>query len=140
VAALVASVAGLFFVLACAIQTIDSGAGSDLYESAAFRLGLHVLLIAAFALAIVSLVLRTHKILGFTAITVTLLATILGGSRLQSHTGELSTGVFLGLDWFVLNVIFTGFFVQSRGSFSPRIRWLLLSPMRTVLLRATNTP
>jgi sterol desaturase/sphingolipid hydroxylase (fatty acid hydroxylase superfamily) len=52
--------------------------------------------------------LRTNKILGFTAITITL-ATILGGSHVQSQPGELTGGAFLGLDWFVLNVIFTGF-------------------------------
>src|SRR6478672_6930827 len=65
------------------------------------------MLIGAFALAALSLVLRTSKILGFSAITITMLAAILGGSRVESR-GELTTGVFLGLDWFVLNVLFTG--------------------------------
>lgn len=110
VAALIASVTGLFFVLCLrypAILTVPQVRG--LYAHPTFRLGLHVLLIAAFALAVVSLVLRTNKVLGFTAISVTLLATILGGSRVHSSQGELTGGVFLGLDWFVLNVIFTGF-------------------------------
>lgn len=66
------------------------------------------LLIGAFAAAVLSLVLRSNRTLGFTAITLVLLATILGGSRVPPR-GELTGGIFLGLDWFVLNVIFSGF-------------------------------
>src|SRR4051794_23622051 len=84
-AALVAAAAGLFFVLCLRYPTLLTVPQiRDVYASPAFRFGLHLLLIAAFALAIVSLVLRTNKVLGFTAITVTLLATVLGGSRVPS--------------------------------------------------------
>ncbi len=70
---------------------------------------MHVVLIAAFLLSAVSLVLRSNKVLGFAAITITLFATILGGSRVHaSGVGELTGGFFLGLDWFILNLIFTG--------------------------------
>ena len=110
VAALVASVAGLFFVLCLRFPswlTVPQIRG--IYNTPPFRLGLHLLLIVSFALAIVSLVLRTNRALGFLAIVLALLATALGGSRVHSSTGELTSGPFLGLDWFVLNVIFTGF-------------------------------
>ena len=109
VAALVAAVSGLFFVLCLrypGLLTVPQVRG--LYAQPGFRLALHLLLVGAFGLAVVSLVLRTNKILGFTAIGVTLLATLLGGSQVESR-GELTSGAFLGLDWFVLNVIFTGF-------------------------------
>lgn len=109
VAALVAGIAGLFFVLCLRYPswlTVPQVRG--FYNSTPFRLGLHFLLIGAFALAIVSLVLRTNKILGFTAISIVLLATVIGGSHVQSH-GELTGSFYLGLDWFVLNVVFTGF-------------------------------
>jgi sterol desaturase/sphingolipid hydroxylase (fatty acid hydroxylase superfamily) len=55
--------------------------------------------------------LRSNRVLGFTAITCVLLAAVLGGSHAHSQgsKGELTTGVFLGLDWFVMNVILTGF-------------------------------
>jgi sterol desaturase/sphingolipid hydroxylase (fatty acid hydroxylase superfamily) len=110
VTALIASVAGLCFVLCLRYPSILTVPQIRfLYEHPAFRVGLHFLLIGAFAMAIVSLVLRTNKILGFSAITITLLATILGGSRVHSQSGELTGGAFLGLDWFVMNVIFTGF-------------------------------
>jgi sterol desaturase/sphingolipid hydroxylase (fatty acid hydroxylase superfamily) len=79
-----------------------------LHGSGAFRLGLHVLLIAAFALSTLSLALRPGKILGTCGVTLTLIATLLGGSHSTALTGD-PTPVFFGLDWFVLNVLFTGF-------------------------------
>src|SRR5262245_34166415 len=91
VAALVCSIAGLCFLLCLRYPSILTVPQiRTIYSHPAFRIGLHFLLIGAFAMAIVSLVLRTNKILGFTGITITLLATILGGSRVQSSTGELT--------------------------------------------------
>jgi sterol desaturase/sphingolipid hydroxylase (fatty acid hydroxylase superfamily) len=110
VGALVAGIASLFLVLCLrypGMLTVEPA--RDFYAHPMFRVGLHFLLIIAFALAVISLVLRANKVLGFTAIIVTLLATILGGSRVESNPGELTGGLYLGLDWFVLNVIFTGF-------------------------------
>jgi sterol desaturase/sphingolipid hydroxylase (fatty acid hydroxylase superfamily) len=109
VAALVTAIAGLFFVLCLrypSLLTVPPARG--VYSSLGFRLGLHLLLIGAFVLSAVSLILRENKVMGFTAISLTLLATVLGGSHVQSR-GELTSGFYLGLDWFVLNVIFTGF-------------------------------
>ncbi len=123
VAALVAAIADLFFVLCLrhpAWLTVPQIRG--FYNSAPFRLALHLLLIAAFSLAILSLVLRTNKVLGFTAIILTLLAALLGGSRVPVAAGELTSGPFLGLDWFVLNVIFTGFLFIPVERLFPRHR------------------
>jgi sterol desaturase/sphingolipid hydroxylase (fatty acid hydroxylase superfamily) len=121
VAAMVAALAGLFFVLCLrypALLTVPPVRA--VYNTQSFRLGLHFLLIGAFALSILSLVLRENKVLGFTAVSITLLATILGGSRVHSN-GELTSGFYLGLDWFVLNVIFTGFlFIPIERLFSHR--------------------
>ena len=120
VAALTASVAGLFFVLCLRYPSLLTVPPlRDYYQTVAFRLGLHSLLIAAFGLSILSLVLRDNKVLGFTAMGITLLATVLGGSRVRAH-GELDAGVFLGLDWFVLNVIFTGFLFIPLERLFPR--------------------
>lgn len=110
VAALIASLAGLFFVLCLrypALLTVPNLRSQ--YDHTWFRLALHFLLIAAFSLSAISLVLRSDKTLGFVAMSVTLLAAIIGGSHVQAHsTGELTAGKFLGLDWFVLNLVFTG--------------------------------
>jgi len=107
-AGLVGALAGLAMVLCLRYPSVLTVPQiREVYSAAWFRVGLHVLLIGTFGLSVVSLVLRTNKVLGFAAIAVTLLATILGGSRVQAR-GELTGGVFLGLDWFVLNVLFTG--------------------------------
>jgi sterol desaturase/sphingolipid hydroxylase (fatty acid hydroxylase superfamily) len=109
VAALVAAVSGLFFVLCLRYPSwLTVPPLRAYYGQPMFRLALHFLLIGAFAAAILSLALRVNKVLGFTAISIVLLATILGGSHVQPR-GELTGGVFLGLDWFVLNVVLTGF-------------------------------
>src|SRR6476661_7753854 len=67
-AAVIFSIAGLFFVLCLrypALLTVPQA--RPLYESPWFRLVLHFMLIGAFALAALSLVLRTNKVLGFSA-------------------------------------------------------------------------
>ena len=134
VAALVAAVAGLFFVLCLrypGLLTVPQIRG--LYARPAFRLGLHFLLIAAFALAIVSLVLRANRVLGFTAIAVTLLATVLGGSRVHAtarrrtrpaapssaSTGSSSTSSSPGF----LFVPLERLFARRRGQPLFRVEW-----------------
>jgi sterol desaturase/sphingolipid hydroxylase (fatty acid hydroxylase superfamily) len=72
-----------------------------------FRLGLQVTLISAFALALLSLVLRRGKILGTTGTAAVLLASLIGGSHATALAASPAP-VYVGLDWFVLNVIFTG--------------------------------
>jgi sterol desaturase/sphingolipid hydroxylase (fatty acid hydroxylase superfamily) len=68
------------------------------------RAALHVLLVASFLLGVVSVCLRRNKALGVIGMTLTLIAALLGGSRVPV-TGELTDGPFLGLDWFLLNLI-----------------------------------
>jgi hypothetical protein len=77
------------------------------YNVALIRLLLHFVLIAAFVLGIVSIVLRKHKVLGFSAIGLVFIAVALGGSQAQMRA-ELRGDVYFGLDWFLLSLIFTG--------------------------------
>ena len=65
---------------------------------------LHLVLVSAFVLGVVSLSLRRNKSLGTVAVATTLAAALLGGSRVEVD-GELAQGPFLGLDWFLLNLI-----------------------------------
>jgi sterol desaturase/sphingolipid hydroxylase (fatty acid hydroxylase superfamily) len=69
---------------------------------------LHILLLTAFALAAVSLVLRKGKLLGTVGISLTLLAAMLGGSQSAAVAPDV-TPLYLGLDFFVLRILFTGF-------------------------------
>ncbi|MFW5426259.1 MAG: sterol desaturase family protein [Methylophagaceae bacterium] len=76
-------------------------------DIALVRVALHIVLILAFLLATVSLILRQHKFLGFTALLLVLIAVAMGGSNAQI-SGELTRGVYFGLDWFILNLTLTG--------------------------------
>ncbi|HWU00619.1 MAG TPA: sterol desaturase family protein [Terriglobales bacterium] len=75
------------------------------YDVPLVRVALHLDLILGFGLAVLNLALRRQKIMGFTAITGILVATLLGGSQATS-AGELTSGAYLGLDWFLLNLTF----------------------------------
>jgi len=75
-----------------------------LYPIPYVRALLHLVLIASFLLAIVSICLRQNKILGLVSITLVLTSALLGGSQVPVQA-ELARGPFLGLDWFILNLI-----------------------------------
>ena len=108
VAALVLALSGFLLILSLSFPSWFSVPQiRDLYGNPIFHVGLLLGLVAAFILAIISLVLRQKKILGFTALFLVVLATTLGGT----HAATGATGaspVYFGVDWFVLNVIFTG--------------------------------
>jgi sterol desaturase/sphingolipid hydroxylase (fatty acid hydroxylase superfamily) len=78
------------------------------HDSGLLRIAVHIMLIASFLLAILNLVLRPRKVLGLTAMGLTLVAALLGGSKAQALVANQSS-LFFGLDFFVLNVLFTGF-------------------------------
>lgn len=75
-----------------------------LYPVAWVRALLHLVLVGAFVLGVLSLSLRRNKMLGTVGVVCTLAAALLGGSRVPVE-GELRQGPFLGLDWFLLNLI-----------------------------------
>lgn len=80
---------------------------ADLRAWTAFRLVVHLTLLAAYALALLSLLLRPRKVLGTTALLLALGATILGDAAVQPHETR-AWGVFFGVDFFAVNMIATG--------------------------------
>ncbi|MCX6854986.1 MAG: sterol desaturase family protein [Verrucomicrobia bacterium] len=72
-----------------------------------FRMILMGLLLIAFLSSLLSLILRESKTLGTTGLIITLLASALGGCLATPVIGDY-TPLYLGLDFFVLNVLFTG--------------------------------
>jgi sterol desaturase/sphingolipid hydroxylase (fatty acid hydroxylase superfamily) len=91
-----------------------------LYPVPLVRVLLHLVLVAGFLLGVLSLVLRRNKALGVVAVTATLLAALLGGSQV-AVAGELREGPFLGLDWFLLNLlIYSAVFVPLERLFAHR--------------------
>ena len=77
------------------------------HASPFFRPALFVLLLLAFGFAFLSLVLREGKALGMTGMAATLIAVTFGGSSAQAAAPDL-TPLYLGLDFFVLRILFTG--------------------------------
>ena len=106
--ALVLAIAGLGTVLCLRypyVLTVPQARA--VYDDRLIRLLLHVVLIGSFVLAIVSIVLRRQKVLGFSAISLVFVAVAFGGSHTQSRT-DLNSDVYFGLDWFLLSLILTG--------------------------------
>ncbi len=105
---LVLGTAGLALVISLrAPGTFSMPEIAALHTQPAFRIGLHVLLIVAFGCAALSLTLRKDRILGTAGLAVVLFASLLGGSHATTAVGD-PTPLFFGLDFFVLNVLFTG--------------------------------
>jgi hypothetical protein len=92
-----------------------------LYPVPYVRALLHVFLVGAFVLGVGSVCLRRNGyLLGAAGIALTLVAAVLGGSRVPLD-GELCDGPFLGLDWFLLNVIaYSAVFVPLERLFARR--------------------
>lgn len=108
VLALVLAVIGLGTVLCLRYPAwLTVADARKLYDVGLIRLALHLVLIAAFVLGCLCVALRRRKVLGFAALALVLTATALGGSQTQS-AGHGSGDVYLGLDWFLLNLIFSG--------------------------------
>jgi len=76
-----------------------------LYPLPYIRALIHLFLVAAFVLGVISLCLRRRKTLGTIGVALTLSAALLGGSRVPLD-GDVGSGPYLGLDWFLLNLLF----------------------------------
>jgi lathosterol oxidase len=92
----------------------------SLYPIPYVRALLHLVLVSAFLLGVLSVCLRHGKVLGMAGIGLTLVAALLGGSRVPIE-GELTDGPFLGLDWFLLNLIaYSAVFIPLERLFARR--------------------
>jgi sterol desaturase/sphingolipid hydroxylase (fatty acid hydroxylase superfamily) len=72
-----------------------------------FRALVHATILIAYALALLSLLLRPRKSIGMTALVIALAASILGGASVQPHETQ-SWGIFFGIDFFAVNMVATG--------------------------------
>lgn len=83
-----------------------------------FRPVVHATILGAYALALISLILRPRKALGFTALLVALVAGLLGGSGAEAREVH-DWGIFFGLDFFMLNLVMTGLMFAPIERFLP---------------------
>lgn len=106
--ALLLAIAGLGLVAALRWPDMFSTPQLAAVEaSGTFRIVVHVVLLTAYALALLSLMLRPRKALGFAALGTALGATMLGGASVSPR--ELHDwGIFFGLDFFIVNTIASG--------------------------------
>lgn len=106
--ALVLAVAGFGFVVALRWPGLFAMPElAKLRDLSGFRVGVHVVLLASYALALLSLLLRPAKAIGFSALAIGIAAALLGGADVQPD--EMRTwGVFFGLDFFIVNLAITG--------------------------------
>ena len=106
--AIVLAIAGLCFVAALRWPSLLAMPELEvLRDNSAFRLVTHGVLLAAYALALLSLLLRPRKALGLTALIIALGATFLGGAAVQPEETR-TWGIFFGIDFFAVNMIATG--------------------------------
>ncbi len=117
--ALLAGIAGLLLVVA--LKLPGSFVTPDLlpvYESGYLRTFLHIVLLAGYGLALLSLLLSKDKMLGGTALALVVVASLLGGSQTGASDAN-PTSLYFGLDFFVLNVLFVGFLFIPLERFFP---------------------
>ena len=74
---------------------------------AGFRLFVHAVLIGGYALALLSLLLRPRKAIGFSALGIGIVAALLGGADVKPDEAH-NWGIFFGVDFFVVNLTITG--------------------------------
>ncbi len=86
-----------------------------------FRAVVHAILLVSYALSLLSLLLRPRKALGFAALIIALTATLMGGANVQPEETR-SWGVFFGLDFFIVNLLATGFMFAPLERFRPHRR------------------
>jgi len=94
-----------------------------LYSLGYLRAIIHLTLVASFLLGCASAVLRANKTLALTGVGFTLAAALLGGSGVPvaGSESDLSSGAWLGLDFFVLNlVLYSAVFVPLERLFALR--------------------
>ena len=91
-----------------------------MYSLGYLRAIIHVTLVASFLLGSASAFLRANKVLALTGIGFTLAAALLGGSRVPVE-GEVGSGSWLGLDFFMLNLLlYSAVFIPLERLFALR--------------------
>lgn len=108
VLALILALSGLFLLVSQRYpQWFSMKELSLIYQKPYFTLIIQVLLVVAFFLVVANLILRRSKALGFSAMLI-VLSSLLVGQMIPVQSEHQVNAFALGLDWFVLNLIFHG--------------------------------
>lgn len=120
VAGMILALAGLLLIISAMYPHIFSMKElGNLRQSAYFIYSIQGILILGFMLGVISMLLRQNRVLGFTTTAVVLIASLIGALNASDNQSSLAPTSILGLDWFVLNLMFTGLlFVPLEKLFS----------------------
>ena len=86
-------------------QLLSSADLRPYYPMDLMRIAIQAMIVAAIFFGVVSAMLRRKKILGLTGMLFALAATLLGGASVPIN-GTLHNGMSIGLDWFLLDILF----------------------------------
>lgn len=120
--ALLFAVSGFAMVVALRFPTVLTTPELQIVRDwPGFRAAIHALLLTSYALALLSLLLRPRKVLGMSALMIGLGAALLGGAKVQGADTQ-GWGLFFGLDFFIVNLLASGFMFAPLERFAPHRR------------------
>jgi hypothetical protein len=117
--ALLAGLAGLLIVLLRWYpETLSYPEIAFLHQSGAMTVVLRVVLLSGYALALLSLILSQRKSLGWTALALTVIASLMATTQ-PDTAGAPPQSFYFGLDYFIVNVLVMGFLFVPLERFFP---------------------
>ncbi len=116
---LLASLAGLLIVLLRWYpETFSYPQIAFIQDSGIVTVALRFVLLAGYALSLISLILSSRKTLGWTALAVSVVASLMATTQPQYIT-DVPQSVYFGLDYFIINVLIVGFLFVPLERFFP---------------------
>ena len=116
---ILAGLAGLLIVMVRFFpQTFTMPELSMIHESGYVTVFLRAVLLLGYLFALISILLSRNKVLGWTGLLISLIASLLG-SMPATALGQETQALYFGLDYFIINVLFIGFLFVPLERFLP---------------------
>ena len=117
--ALLASIAGLLVVLLRWYpETFSYPQIAFIQDSGVVTVALRVFLLAGYGLALISLILSSRKSLGWTALALSVVVSLMATTQPQFGS-DAPQSLYFGLDYFIINVLVVGFLFVPLERFFP---------------------
>ncbi len=117
--ALLAGIAGLLMVLLRWYpETFSYPEIAFIHESGVMTVVLRLILLAGYALSLISLILSDKRILGWTALGLTVVVSLMATTQ-PDTSGAGPQAFYFGLDYFIINVLVVGFLFVPLERFFP---------------------
>lgn len=117
--ALLAAIAGLLMVLLRWYpETFSYPQIAFIHESGVMTVVLRFVLLAGYALSLISLILSDRRVLGWTALALSVLVSLMATTQ-PDTSGAAAQALYFGLDYFIINVLVVGFLFVPLERFFP---------------------